>query len=71
MFKIADRRRRNGSEGSGEFENTPFGKWRKLLQTLPSAAKSLDDTPKQESEELPPPPLLKEARVENIKRGIL
>ncbi|KAI4471992.1 transmembrane channel-related [Holotrichia oblita] len=51
LFQIADRRRRVGSEGSGELGQTPFGKWRKLLYNLPSG-KSFDDTPKQESEEI-------------------
>lgn len=59
MFQIADRRRRVGSEGSGELGQTPFGKWRKLLYNLPSG-KSFDDTPKIESEEIqsakPPQP---------------
>ncbi|KAK9743978.1 TMC domain [Popillia japonica] len=59
LFQIADRRRRVGSEGSGELGQTPFGKWRKLLYNLPSG-KSFDDTPKIESEEIqsakPPQP---------------
>ncbi|GJQ78717.1 hypothetical protein Trydic_g2751 [Trypoxylus dichotomus] len=50
LFQIADRRRRVGSEGSGELGQTPFGKWKKLLYNLPSG-KSFEDTPKQESEE--------------------
>lgn len=50
LFQIADRRRRVGSEGSGELGQTPFGKWKKLLYNLPSG-KSFDETPKQESEE--------------------
>ncbi|KRT82265.1 hypothetical protein AMK59_3218, partial [Oryctes borbonicus] len=52
LFQIADRRRRVGSEGSGELGQTPFGKWKKLLYNLPSG-KSFDDTPKQESEDTP------------------
>jgi hypothetical protein len=46
MFQIADRRRRGGSSGSGELDNTPFAKWKKLLTNLPNA-KSFDDTPKE------------------------
>lgn len=39
MFQIADRRRRNGSADSGD-DNTPYGKWKKLLPMLPN--KSFD-----------------------------
>lgn len=67
MFQIADRRRRGGSEGSGELSNTPFGKWRKLMQTLPSG-KSLDETPKCESEEIPVQPTVK---ADTIKKGMM
>lgn len=45
MFQIADRRRRGGSGGSGDLENTPFAKWKKLIGNLPSG-KSMDETPK-------------------------
>lgn len=66
MFQLADRRRRGGSGESNELSNTPFNKWKKLLGNLPSG-KSLDDTPKQETEEIPPP--VKEDRVENKNKG--
>lgn len=50
MFQIADRRRRNGSADSGD-DNTPFGKWKKLLPMLP--AKSFDgDVSSKENEDL-------------------
>ena len=48
MFKMVDRRRRAGSEGSGELGQIVLGRWKKLLQTLPSG-KSFDDTIKQET----------------------
>ncbi|XP_015833695.1 transmembrane channel-like protein isoform X1 [Tribolium castaneum] len=52
MFQIADRRRKGKSGGSGEFSNTPFAKWRKLMSTMPSTGKSFDDTsPRQETNE--------------------
>ncbi|XP_018564343.1 transmembrane channel-like protein 3 [Anoplophora glabripennis] len=53
MFQIVDRRR-VGSGESNELSNTPFSKWKKLLGNLPSG-KTFDDTPKQESEDLPQP----------------
>ncbi|XP_044270134.1 transmembrane channel-like protein 2-A [Tribolium madens] len=50
MFQIADRRRKGKSGGSGEFSNTPFAKWRKLVSTMPSTGKSFDDTsPRQDT----------------------
>lgn len=52
MFQIAERRR-IGSSGSGDLANTPFAKWKKLLTEMPSG-KSLDDTPKQDSQEAEP-----------------
>lgn len=51
MFQIVDRRRRVGSLGSGEIGHNPFGKWKKLLNALPSG-KSFDETPKLESDEI-------------------
>lgn len=48
MFQLADRRRRGGS---GESNETPFSKWKKLLGNI-HGAKSLDDTPKQDNEEI-------------------
>lgn len=54
MFQIADRRRKGKPGGSGEFSNTPFAKWRKLMSTMPSTGKSFDDTsPRQETNEFP------------------
>lgn len=47
MFQIANRRRRGVSSGSGDLDNTPFGKWKKLMSTLPTG-KSIEDTPKFE-----------------------
>lgn len=47
MFQIANRRRRGVSVGSGDLDNTPFGKWKKLMSTLPTG-KSVEDTPKFE-----------------------
>ncbi|KAJ3635461.1 hypothetical protein MTP99_008367 [Tenebrio molitor] len=53
MFQIADRRRR-GPGGSGEFFQTPFTKWKRLMGSIPNAGKSFDDTsPRQESSECP------------------
>lgn len=52
MFQIAERRR-VGSSGSGDMTNPTFAKWKKLLHELPSG-KSLDDTPKQESQDAEP-----------------
>lgn len=71
MFQIADRRRRGGSSGSGEFANTSFGKWKKLINTMPNSGKSFDDTsPRQESVDFPPP--IKEEKVENSKpKGVV
>ncbi|KAJ8941378.1 hypothetical protein NQ318_003631 [Aromia moschata] len=51
MFQIVDRRR-GGSGESNELANTPFAKWKKILGTLPTG-KSFDDTPRQESEDIP------------------
>lgn len=45
MFQIANRRKRGISSGSGNIDNSPFEKWKKLMSTLPSG-KSLEDTPK-------------------------
>lgn len=47
MFQIANRRRRGVSSGSGDLDNTPFGKWKRLMSTLPTG-KSMEDTPKFE-----------------------
>lgn len=47
MFQIANRRRRGVSSGSGDLDNTPFGKWKKLMSSLP-AGKSLEDNQKEE-----------------------
>lgn len=58
MFRLADKKRRGGSEGSAENQ---FTKWRKLLQTLPSG-KSLDETLKEsESIDLQPVDIKEEA----------
>lgn len=38
MFQIA-KTKKGESIGSGEFANTPFAKWRKLLSELPSSTK--------------------------------
>ncbi|XP_018318769.1 transmembrane channel-like protein 3 [Agrilus planipennis] len=46
MFKLVDRRRRIGSGGSGEFDNTPFARWKKLLNNLPNQ-KSLEEVVKE------------------------
>lgn len=67
MFQIADKRRRNGSQGSGDLNN-PFGKWKKLLQTLPST-KSIDETPKMDPDESQEAPM--EIKAETIKHGTL
>lgn len=48
MFQLVDKRRHGGS---GESSETPFNKWKKLLGNLQST-KSVDDTPKQENEEV-------------------
>lgn len=53
VFQIAERRR-VGSSGSGDLANTPFAKWKKLLNEMPPG-KSLDDTPntpQQDSQEI-------------------
>ncbi|RZC36461.1 transmembrane channel-like protein 3 [Asbolus verrucosus] len=65
MFQIADKRRRRSSGGSGEFSNTPFAKWKKLLGTMPNNGKSFDDTtPRQDSNDFPQ---IKEERAEPNK----
>lgn len=43
MFRIAGKRKRAGSSGSGGLDNNPFAKWKKLIQDLP-AARSVDET---------------------------
>ncbi|XP_050515872.1 transmembrane channel-like protein isoform X2 [Diabrotica virgifera virgifera] len=58
MFQLADRRRRGGSGESNEISTAPSNKWKRLLENLPSG-KSLDETPKQESEDQ------KDERVDN------
>lgn len=61
MFRLADKKRRGGSEGSAEFGQTQFTKWKKLFQTLPSG-KSLDETLKEsEPAELQPADIKEEA----------
>lgn len=65
MFQIVDRRR-GGPGESNESSNTPITKWKKLLGSLPSG-KSFDDTPKQQSEDLPQP--IKEEKVESKNKG--
>ncbi|CAG9838897.1 unnamed protein product [Diabrotica balteata] len=58
MFQLADRRRRGGSGESNEISTAPSNKWKRLLENLPSG-KSLDETPKQESDDQ------KDERVDN------
>lgn len=64
MFQLVDRRRQGGS---GESTETPFNKWKKLLGNLQSA-KSLDDTPKQDNDDLLDS--VKEEKNENKSKGI-
>ncbi|VEN35189.1 unnamed protein product [Callosobruchus maculatus] len=54
MFQIADRRRKGGSGESADLPNAPFNKWKKLLNNLPNA-RSFDETPKQDTDEVTPP----------------
>ncbi|CAH1999424.1 unnamed protein product [Acanthoscelides obtectus] len=54
MFQIADRRRKGGSGESTDLPNAPFNKWKKLLNNLPNA-RSFDETPKQDTDEVTPP----------------
>nr|CAI5867066.1 unnamed protein product [Callosobruchus analis] len=54
MFQIADRRRKGGSGESGDLPNAPFNKWKTLLNNLPNA-RSFDETPKQDTDEVTPP----------------
>lgn len=63
MFQLVDRRRRGGS---GESNETPFNKWKKLIGSL-QGTKSLDDTPKQENEEVLES--VKEEKNENKSKG--
>lgn len=65
MFQLADRRRRGGSGESNELSNAPFNKWKKLIGNLPSG-KSLDETPKQEAEDVKN----KDERTETRGKGI-
>lgn len=65
MFQIVDRRR-GGSGESNDLSNTPFSKWKKLMGNFPSG-KSFDDTPKQQSEDLPQ--IAKEEKVEHKNKG--
>lgn len=66
MFQMADRRRRGGSGESNEFGNTAYTKWKKLLGTLPNA-KSLDESPKQDNDDVPDES--KEEKNENKGKG--
>lgn len=63
MFQLVDRRRRGGS---GESNETPFNKWKKLLGNLQSV-KSIDDTPRLETEEVLES--VKEERNEHRSKG--
>lgn len=63
MFQLVDKRRQGGS---GESTETPFNKWKKVLGSL-QGTKSLDDTPKQDNEEVLDS--IKEEKHENKSKG--